>query len=325
MSLLRPSRRDILKLTAAAPAMALARPAMARTTAPQSGQAAGYFRFNVGDARLTVVSDGYFTSSARGLGKNADEADVTAFLEQFYLDPVTHYAHMNHVVIELGDAKVIVDVGGGTRFFDTAGHMLDNLAASGINADDITHVVLTHAHPDHVWGIRDDFDEAIFPQATYIIGAAEYDWWMKPGRVNEVSATLQQIVLGAVNSLAAAEPQMEHVTDGYEVAPGLHMVATPGHTPGHMSLMVESAGESLLVFGDAVTHAYVSFEQPDWFGGFDMDGPQTVATRKRLLDRAASDRMAVLGFHFPYPGVGYVMPVGDSYRFVPALWQWDDA
>ena len=325
MSLLRPSRRDLLKMTAAAPAFALSSPVMARTSPPDSGQAAGYFRFKVGEAQLTVVSDGYFTGSARRLGKNAEEEEVLEFLEQHYLDSTTHYAHMNHVVIELGDAKVIVDVGGGTRFFDTAGRMLSNLEAAGINYDDITHVVLTHAHPDHVWGIRDDFDEAIFPDATYFIGSAEYDWWMKPDRVNEVAAPLQQVVLGAVNSLTVAEPQMEHVQDGHEVAPGIRMIDTPGHTPGHMSVMVESGDESLMIFGDSVSHAYVSFERPGWVGNFDMDGDLTVSTRRRLLDQTSADRMAVLGFHFPFPGVGYVMPSGDAYRFIPALWQWDDA
>ncbi len=324
MSFKRPSRRDILKLTAAAPAIALARPAAGQTRPPESGQAPGFFRFMVGDARVTVISDGHFTSSARGLGVNANEAEVKAFLERFFLDTTTHYAHMNNVVIELGDAKVIVDVGGGERFFETSGHMPSNLEAAGINADDITHVVLTHAHPDHIWAIRDDFDEPIFPQAQYLIGATEYDWWMKPDRVNEVSPTLQQVVLGAVNSLTAADPILQHVSDGHEVAPGLHMIDTPGHTQGHMSLMVESNGESLMVFGDAVTHAYISFEQPTWYSGFDADGDLTVQTRRRLLDQTAADRMAVLGFHFPFPGVGYVMAQGENYRFVPALWQWDD-
>lgn len=324
MTMKRPSRRDILKMTAAAPAIALARPAAAQTRPPENGQNTGFFRFMVGEARITVVSDGHFTSAARGLGVNADEAEVSAFLERYFLDSTTHYAHMNQVVIELGDAKVIVDVGGGERFSETSGHMFANLEAAGINADDITHVVLTHAHPDHIWAIRDDFDEPIFPQAQYLIGSTEYDWWMKPDRVNEVAPTMQSLVIGAVNSLTAVEPLMARVSDGHAVAPGLRMIDTPGHTQGHMSLMVESNGESLLVFGDAVMHAYVSFERPTWFGGFDADGELTVKTRRRLLDMAAADRMAVLGFHFPFPGVGYVLPQGDAFRFVPALWQWDE-
>lgn len=323
MTLLRPSRRDMMKMTAAAPAFALATPASAKLSAPSTTQSPGFFRFSVGDAQLTVVSDGHFFNAAPSLGVNADEAEVAYFLEAHFLDTQQNYAHANHVVIELGDAKVIVDVGSGDRFQPTTGRMLANLAAAGIGADTITHVVLTHAHPDHIWGIRDDFDEAIFPDAEYIIGAIEYDWWTKDNRVNEVEPAMQQLVLGAVNSLAAVETHLTMAQDGHEVAPGLRMVSTPGHTPGHMSLMVESSDQSLLVLGDAISHAYVSFERPNWFTGFDMDGPKAVTTRARLLDMATQDRTAVLGYHFPFPGVGHVMESEGAYRFIPALWKWE--
>lgn len=324
MTLLRPSRRDMMKMTAAAPAFALATPVSAKLSAPTTTQSPGFFRFSVGEAQLTVVSDGHFFNAAPSLGVNVEEAEVAAFLEAHFLDTEQNYAHTNHVVIELGDAKVIVDVGSGDRFQPTTGRMLANLEAAGIEADSITHVVLTHAHPDHVWGIRDDFDEAIFPDAEYIIGGAEYDWWTKDNRVNEVEPAMQQLVLGAVNSLAAVETHLTMAQDGHEVATGLRMVSTPGHTPGHMSLMIESDGQSLLVLGDAISHAYISFERPNWFTGFDMDGPNAVTTRARLLDMATQDKTAVLGYHFPFPGVGHVMKAEGAYRFIPALWKWED-
>ncbi len=323
MTILRPSRRDILKMSAAAPVFALGTPALAKITAPRSGQSAGYFRFTVGAAKLTVVSDGYFTSSARDIGVNADEDEIIAFMEAHFLDAGSHYEHTNHVVIEIGDSKVLVDVGGGTRFLPTTGRMLENLAASGISEDEITHVALTHAHPDHIWGIRDDFDEAIFPDAEYLIGVTEFDWWMTNDRVNMVDAADQSMVLGAVNSLTAAEPQLTRVTDGHEIVPGVTMIATPGHTMGHMSLIVESEGQSLLVTGDAIRDPYVSMERPEWYAKIDMVPETTVATRKKLLDMTAADRMAVLSYHFPFPGVGHVVADGDAYRFIPALWQWD--
>lgn len=324
MTLLRPSRRDILKMTAAAPVFALASPVAAKITGPQAGQSAGVFKFSVGQAKLTVVSDGHFINAGASLGINADEGELEAFLSSHFLDIKDNYAHTNHVVIELGEAVVLVDVGSGDRFQPTTGRMLSNLEAAGIDADSITHVVLTHAHPDHVWGIRDDFDEAIFPDAEYIIGATEYDWWTKDNRVNEVEADMQQLVLGAVNSLAAVETHLTMAQDGHEVAPGMRMVLTPGHTPGHMSLMLESEGNSLLVLGDAISHAYISFERPNWFTGFDMDGPAAVETRARILDSVTADRTAVLGYHFPFPGIGNVMENGGTYRFIPAVWQWQD-
>ena len=323
MPILRPSRRDILKMSAAAPAFALGTPAFANISAPVTGQSAGYFRFTVGAAKLTVVSDGYFTSRARDIGINADEAEIVAFLEAHFLDAKSHYQHTNHAVIEIGDSKVLVDVGSGNRFLPTTGRMLENLAASGIKEDEITHVALTHAHPDHVWGIRDDFDEAIFPDAEYFIGATEFDWWMTDDRVNMVDATDQSMVLGAVNSLTAAKPQLTRVSDGYEIVPGIKMIATPGHTVGHMSLIVESEGHSLLITGDAIRDPYVSMERPDWYGRIDMDPESTVETRKEILDMAATDRMTIVSYHFPFPGVGHVVVDGAAYRFIPALWQWN--
>lgn len=324
LTLLRPTRRDILKMSAIAPTMALGVPALANTSAPTNGQAAGFFKFTLGDAKLTVVSDGYFTSTASDIGINASPEEVASFMEAHFLDATSHYEHTNHVVIELGGNKVLVDVGSGSRFVPTTGRMLENLAAAGISEDEITHVALTHAHPDHVWGIRDDFDEAIFPDAQYFVGATEYDWWMLDDRVNLVDEGQQSMVLGAVNSLTAAAPQMTMVADGQEIAPGITMVATPGHTLGHMSLIVESEGQSMLVTGDALRDPYVSMEKPDWYAQIDMDPDLTVATRHRLLDRAAADRMTVLSYHFPFPGVGHVVRDSDAYRFIPALWQWNE-
>ncbi|WP_323784998.1 MBL fold metallo-hydrolase [Thalassovita sp.] len=320
MSIIKPSRRDILKLAALAPGFALPGMARAELGAP-SGQNPGYFRFTLGDARLTILSDGYFRVPAAGLGVNADPEDVQAFLTRYFLPTDAGYSHTNHLLIEIGDAVVLVDVGSGNRFFDTVGRLVGNIEAAGIDPGSITHVVITHAHPDHIWGIRDDFDEAIFPDAEYILGAAEHGYWMQDDLVNMVAPEDQQFVLGAVNSINCDGVDWTLAQDGHEVAPGVRLIDTPGHTPGHMSVVLESGGKQLIALGDSMTHAYMSFRQPGWFNGTDADGETTVATRKRLLDMAAADRMAVLGYHFPFPGVGHVQRENDRFSFVPALWQ----
>lgn len=324
MTLPRPSRRDILKLSAIAPAFALSTPALANISAPVNGQSTGYFKFTLGAAKLTVVSDGHFNTSARDIGINADEAEITAFMIAHFQDANSHYEHTNHIIIELGENKILVDVGSGNRFLPTTGRMLQNLANAGIDEAEITHVALTHAHPDHIWGVRDDFDEAIFPDAKYLIGKTEFDWWMTEDLVNQVEPNNQSMVLGAVNSLNAARPQLNLVSDDYEIVPGVRMIATPGHTVGHMSVIVESEGHSLLVTGDAIRDPYVSLERPDWFAKVDIDPDKTVNTRKKLLNKAAADRMAILSYHFPFPGVGHVIKDGKAFRFIPALWKWND-
>ncbi|MFZ5963064.1 MBL fold metallo-hydrolase [Thalassococcus sp. BH17M4-6] len=318
-----PSRRTLLRMAAAMPALTLPVTAYSAQLGAPAGPNPTYMRFTLGQAKMTVISDGSLSLPVSGIGVNADPAEVQAFLTAHFLSPETNYAHTNHLLIELGEAKVLVDVGSGNRFLDTAGRLMANLDAAGVDPDSITHVVITHAHPDHIWGIRDDFDEAILPDAQKFIGAAERDFWMQDDLVNQVPQDMQQFVLGAVNSITVDGAEWTLLADGDEVAPGIRVIDTPGHTPGHMSVVVESDGQQLLAIGDALSHAYLSFARPDWYNEFDMDGDQTVATRARLLDMAAADRMAVIGYHFPFPGVGHVMREGDAYRFIPALWTFE--
>jgi glyoxylase-like metal-dependent hydrolase (beta-lactamase superfamily II) len=320
MSLFKPSRRELLKLAAMAPAFALPGAVRAQLGAPEGGNP-GYFRFTLGDSRLTILSDGYFSLPTGGVGVNAGPEEVQAFLREHYLSPEQGYSHTNHLLIEKGDAVILVDVGSGNRFFDTVGQLMANLEAAGVDPSSITHVVITHAHPDHIWGIRDDFDEALFPDAEYFIGRVEHDYWLQDDLVNLVDPTDQQFVLGAVNSLNCDGVEWNLLEDGQDVVPGVRVIATPGHTMGHMSVVLEDGGKQLIALGDCMTHAHLSFKRPEWYNGTDFNGEQTVATRKRLLDMCAEDRIAVLGYHFPFPGVGHVIQQGEGHAFLPALWQ----
>ncbi len=318
----RPSRRDLLRLAALAPALALPAPLRALEAGP-SRQAPGWFRFRLGAIEVSVVSDGNLLTPAALLGVNADPEEVRAFLAAHYLDAETNFAHTNHVVLHHGARTTLVDVGSGDRFQPTAGRLVTNMEAAGIAPEDITDVVLTHAHPDHVWGAMDDFgDEPRMPEAVHHIGAAEYDWWMRDGLVDSVDEGMVPFVVGARNALGALDDRLSMLRDGDGPAPGVTMIDTPGHTPGHMSAIVESDGARMLVTGDALNHGIVSFARPDWHFGFDADRAAAAAMRRRLLDMAARERMTVVGYHFPFPGVGHVVPDGDAYRFLPALWRW---
>lgn len=318
-----PSRRDLLRLAALAPALALTSPL--RAAAAAAAQNAGWFRFTLGEAEVTIVSDGHLTTPASLLGVNADPEAVKAFLSGHFLDTEVNYAHTNHVIVRAAGRTVLTDVGSGEKFQPTAGKLLQNLAAAGMRAQDITDVALTHAHPDHVWGALDDFDEPRIPDAIHHIGRTEHDWWMQDGLFDRVPEGMQAFVAGARNALRpmGEMDRLAFVAHGAEIAPGVTMIDTPGHTAGHMSLAVQSAGAKMLVIGDALNNGYVSAERPDWIFGFDLDGAQAVATRRRLLEMAATERMTVVGYHFPFPGVGHLVRDGAAYRFIPALWRWD--
>lgn len=328
MTLLRPTRRDLLRLAAAAPAFALtsAMPftipstARAQMRAPDADNP-GFFHFHMGQARLSIISDGWFSQPMAGQAINADEADKLVFLNAHYLDLEQNYAHTNHLYVELGATRLLVDVGSGGRFGTTTGKLISNLEAAGIDPAGITHVAITHAHPDHIWGVRDDFDEPLFADAEYIIGGDEYAYWMQDDLVNRVPETGQQFVVGAVNALTTEGLEWTMAAPEQEIAPGIRMIATPGHTRGHMSVEIESDGHSLIALGDCMTQAFLNFAHPEWVAARDDLPDVTVATRRRLLDRAAADRVAVLGYHFPFPGIGHVKPAQDAYTFIPALWR----
>ncbi|MGY9045495.1 MAG: MBL fold metallo-hydrolase [Rhodobacterales bacterium] len=282
-----------------------------------------HVNFSLGQIGLTILSDGFFRRPTETIAINADPDLRVRFMYEHFLPQDGGYSHTNHVVIDSGDARILIDVGSGDRFLPTTGRLMANMAEAGIDPASITHVIITHAHPDHIWGIRDGFDEAILPDIPYFIGATERAFWMQDDLVTRVPPELQQFVLGAQNSITVSGADWTLLNPDQEVAPGIRVIPTPGHTPGHMSVVVESDGEQLIVLGDAMTNPYLDFAHPDWVNEADMDAAQTVTTRRRLLDMAATDRIAVLGYHFPFPGIGNVMRDGQSYRFIPALWRFD--
>jgi glyoxylase-like metal-dependent hydrolase (beta-lactamase superfamily II) len=180
-------------------------------------------------------------------------------------------------------------------------------------------VVFTHAYADHLWGALDDFEDAErFANATYVIAAAEWDFWADPETAERVPDWLKGMARGTARVLKKIEAKIERRKAGEAVAPGLTFVDIAGHTPGHMAVIVESGRERLLVGGDALNNPIVSFRRPDWPFGSDYDRQAGAKTRRKLLDRLAADRIAFIGFHLPWPGIGRVVRDGAAYRFEPA-------
>ncbi len=212
---------------------------------------------------------------------------------------------------------VLFDAGSGPAFMPSAGALPDSLDAEGLTPEDITHVVFTHAHPDHLWGILDDFDEPVFPQAKLMIGQAEWDYWTDPNTVDTIGEARASFAVGAARRLAAIEEQISFFNGGEEILPGVMAHSTPGHTPGHMSFEIRDGSAAVMVGGDAIGNAHVAFERPDWASGADQDTDLGAKTRMRLLDQLATDEIALLGFHLPHGGLGRIERSGGAYRFVP--------
>lgn len=271
---------------------------------------------STGTAELTVVSDGNLTLPMGFVFPDAPQEELEALLAENGMATEALTPDCNVTLVRTGDRLAIFDVGAGPNFMPTAGRLLDSLAEAGIDPAEITDVVITHAHPDHLWGLVDDFDELVFPEAAYHIGRTEWDFWSSPDAMSQVADDRQTFVVGAQNRFAFIEDRINLVDDGDEPLPGIEAVSTPGHTPGHMSFMVHG-GEPVLIVGDAVTNAVVSFAHPEWKTASDQDEDQGVSTRLALLDRLATDRARAVGFHFPHPGAGIVERRANAFRYVP--------
>jgi glyoxylase-like metal-dependent hydrolase (beta-lactamase superfamily II) len=300
------TRRDLV-LSAAALAAVPGRTALA----------ASPHRLTVDSFELTIVSDGHLVLPTTFLAPDAPGAERAALLTESDETGATFNSPTNHTVIRAGSELILVDTGSGPHFMASAGKLADNLATAGIDRAAITMVVYTHGHPDHLWGVADDFEEPVFPKARYVVAAAEWDFWHGANAASGLPPERAGFVTGARRSFAHIKDKVRMVKPGDDIVTGVRVLATPGHTQGHISLEV-AGHEGLVIGGDALTHALISFRHPEWRPQSDHVPDLAAATRMHLLDRLATDRMRLIGFHLPWPGVGYVERKDRAYRFVPA-------
>ncbi len=265
---------------------------------------------------ILTASDGYLTLPGDFVFRDLPEEELAGILARHGVSRETVTPPCNVTVLREGARVVLFDAGSGSGFMPSAGKLPETLDAMGIAPGDVSDIVFTHAHPDHLWGVLDDFDDPAFPEAACHVGAAEWTWWTDPDTVNRIGPERAAFAVGARRRLEAIAERTSFFGDGAELLPGVLAHASPGHTPGHMSFEIATGGDPVMVVGDAIANAHVAFERPDWPGGTDQDPETAARTRLRLLDQLAADRMRMIGFHLPGGGIGRVERRDGHYRFV---------
>jgi glyoxylase-like metal-dependent hydrolase (beta-lactamase superfamily II) len=324
------SRRSLLVGTAAVGAAVAGTMPMvpsANAAAPVAGkQNAGWYRYKVGEFEVTVVTDG---QGSNPLGDsyivNTPKDMVAKELEAQFLpkDKVTHT--YTPVVINTGSKLVAIDTGLGLGTYAQSkgalGQYQTNLKAAGIDANTIDVVIISHFHGDHINGLIGPDNKPMFPNAEIMVPETEWVFWMDESNVSKLPEPAKGQIKNPARVFGALGNKVTKYQDKKELVPGITAVFSPGHTPGHFSHLVSSGNNTLLVQADITAGAATLFvRNPDWKFVFDTDREQAVATRKKLYDMAATDKMLVQGFHLPFPAVGNIEKAGNGYRLVPATW-----
>ena len=287
-------------------------PLASRTVSAQNN-----YSFVQGEFEITVVSDGFITvpiDIVAPEGTSKERAEILARTGDTKAGLVE--SKTNIPIIRKGNDLIIVDIGSGNKYQPSDGRLSANLIACGIDTGAITKVVFTHAHPDHVWGTLTEDGRLRFPNATYYVGAAEWNFWMDPDYRNNMPSELHEFAEGAQRDLGAISDRVVMLKPGNDIVAGLRAIDTAGHTPGHLSLEM-AGGEGLIITADAATNEIASFQHPKARFGYDTIPDLAIRNRARLIERAASDRTKLLGYHWTYPGVGFAERDGHGYRYVP--------
>ncbi len=273
---------------------------------------AGFYRFKQGDTTFVILSDGQSVggSAFPNWGANEGRQDEFSATLARYGAPIEPFINnFNPMLVDTGKNVILIDTGLGGG--DTTGQTVAHMANAGYKPEDIDTVFITHAHPDHIQGLMSKGAE-VFGNAQLIMGEAEFKFWTG---MSEAPPFIQ-------NVLIPLKDRFSLINDGDEIVPGLSAVLTPGHTPGHLSVLIDAEGQQVMHYGDAGGHYLLSLMYPEHFLGFDADKELVVKTRATLFDRSVADDLLVVGYHFAWPGVGRILRQDKAYRFAPAFFTW---
>jgi glyoxylase-like metal-dependent hydrolase (beta-lactamase superfamily II) len=291
-------------------------PALAETAVEPN---VGVYKYKVGSIEVTALYDGmWHKPHDPAFIRNASVDDTKAALAQAGLPTEFMPIPLTVIVLKLGDKLVMIDAGSGVgQWQANAMHLPGNMQAAGIDPAKIGTILISHFHPDHIFGLMEKGTNApVYPNAELIVGATEYRWWTEPGRVEKLPEG-RKALGGRIQAAFPTWKNFRLVEGEQEVLPGISLVSAPGHTPGHSAFLVSSGNQQLMISNDTAYVPALLAPHPEWQGAYDQDGPLAVETRRKLIDRIIADKMMVCGAHFPFPGAGSFAKDGNAYAFTP--------
>lgn len=276
---------------------------------------AGPHSFKQGAYDLTVVSDGTLTLPVAIVSPDAKPEELKALLSAMVEGDNVRF-ELNAVLAKSASDTILIDTGVGGGYQESSGKLVESLKAAGTEPSAITRVIYTHGHPDHLWGTVGADNAPIFPNATFHVAEAEWNFWTAPDLASKMPKDLTEMVNGIQKEFAAIKDKVNFFKPGAEIVAGLSAIDTAGHTPGHVSFEF-AGGDGLIVTGDAIIQPDIFFAHPDWKFGFDADAETAIVNRRKLLDMAAAGKKTMLGYHWPYPGLGRAEAKDGAFVYVP--------
>lgn len=276
---------------------------------------AGFYRFKLGAFDVTTILDGSLQRPPHPTFGENQSAEAVAELARSNGVSATAYDHVYvPTLVDTGRELVLFDTGNGQGRDPALGKLPELMVQAGYKPGQVDVVVITHGHPDHINGLVTN-GKPTFANARYIFGQVEFDFWKKGDNVRESRKATRDAFMKVAVPLA---DRATFVTTESEVVGGIRAIPAFGHSPGLMAYHVESNGQRLLIWADVSNHFIFSVQQPEWHSAADDDKASAVATRKRVFDWVASDKLPVVGFHMPFPSLGFVERAAASYRWIPA-------
>jgi glyoxylase-like metal-dependent hydrolase (beta-lactamase superfamily II) len=316
------SRRSLFALGAGLGVSALGTTAMlgnmAQAKAPKVGTQSPYFyRFNIGNAEVTVVSDGTLDiGNPKGTFTGVPDDEMSRMLTDNFLSPSDVVLEQNSPILNIGDKLVLFDTGVGTAkgFGPNTGRQQKSLKEAGIKPEDIDAVVFSHGHVDHIGGVVDDSNAVLFPNAQFYIAQSDLDYWTD---YDKAGPQMKAFVDHARKNLLPVRDRIVFYKDEQEFLPGITALAAPGHTVGHTIFMISSDGKQFAYTADLTHHPILLMEKPRMEFSYDTDPKQAASSRVKMLDMLAANRIPVLSYHYPWPGIGHITKTAEGFHYVP--------